>query len=340
MTLSNCDSLDNLFQDPPEEEESSKFVEAVRTLMNRNDMGYPPAAANGTYCLKKIKSLNAKQWKINKKRMCMLPAVKKKNFDFHEQRSLILNLNLWKFIKFINCSSKNNYNKNNKHVRSSNNTVKNENVLPLQKHKKVDNDQRLENLFWRSWFKARKRRDIMGKPRERHIKFNDNVEQCIITDEHFIQRLPSTRLNSADEQRPCSKSELDPCIGNAASKRSFYDYSSVYVASDAIITTAAATAIISSNSGDYQRGHDVRDVPRNVLLQAGETDFSSMLRVDSDLKLSNISHHSPLKPSSTSSHSTFIFESETDTDTDTDTDAETENDIDAYIDTSIPNLLL
>lgn len=53
MTLSNCDSLDNLFQDPPEEEESSKFVEAVRTLMNRNDMGYPPAAANGTYCLKK-----------------------------------------------------------------------------------------------------------------------------------------------------------------------------------------------------------------------------------------------------------------------------------------------
>lgn len=142
--------------------------------------------------------------------MCMLPAVKKKNFDFHEQRSLILNLNLWKFIKFINCSSKNNYNKNNKHVRSSNNTVKNENVLPLQKHKKVDNDQRLENLFWRSWFKARKRRDIMGKPRERHIKFNDNVEQCIITDEHFIQRLPSTRLNSADEQRPCSKSELDP----------------------------------------------------------------------------------------------------------------------------------
>lgn len=225
-------------------------------------------------------------------------------------------------------------------MRSSNNTVKNENVLPLQKHKKVDNDQRLENLFWRSWFKARKRRDIMGKPRERHIKFNDNVEQCIITDEHFIQRLPSTRLNSADEQRPCSKSELDPCIGNAASKRSFYDYSSVYVASDAIITTAAATAIISSNSGDYQRGHDVRDVPRNVLLQAGETDFSSVLRVDSDLKLSNISHHSPLKPSSTSSHSTFIFESETDTDTDTDTDAETENDIDAYIDTSIPNLLL
>ena len=102
----------------------------------------------------------------------------------------------------------------------------------------------------------------------------------------------------------------------------------------------AATAIISSNSGDYQRGHDVRDVPRNVLLQAGETDFSSVLRVDSDLKLSNISHHSPVKPSSTSSHSTFIFESETDTDTDTDTDAETENDIDAYIDTSIPNLLL
>ena len=103
MTLSNCESLDNLFYDPPEEEESSKFIEAVRILMSRNDMRYSSAAANGTYCLRKVKSLNAKQWKINKKRTYILPTVKKKNFDFHEQRSLILNLNLWKFIKFINC---------------------------------------------------------------------------------------------------------------------------------------------------------------------------------------------------------------------------------------------
>ncbi|CAI4037289.1 hypothetical protein SMKI_02G1570 [Saccharomyces mikatae IFO 1815] len=336
MTLSNCESLDNLFYDPPEEEESNKFIEAVRILISRNDIVHPLAAASGTCCLRKVKSFNAKQWKINKKQKYVLPAVKKrKNFDFNEQRSLILNLNLWKFIKFINCNSKKTCNKNNTHV---NKVVKNDNVSSLLEHKKMDNDQRLENLFWRSWFKAHKRKDIVGSQQARHIKFNDNVEQCVITDDHFIQRLPPARLNPVDNRRPCLQSGLNSHTDHAESRRVFYDYSRVYVANDAIAiaaaATAAATAIISSNNGDHQHKHDVRDVPRNILPPEGEPYLSSVLRVDSELKISNISHHSPAISPSTSSHSTFIFESETDTDTDSDIE------IDSDIDTSTTDVLL
>ncbi|EHN03719.1 Reg2p [Saccharomyces cerevisiae x Saccharomyces kudriavzevii VIN7] len=324
MTLSNCESLDNLFHDLPEEEENSKFIEGVRMLMSRNDMGYPSAITNGTYCLRKVKSLNSKQWKINKKQKYTPSAGKKKSFDFHEQRSLILNLNLWKFIKFINCNGKNNYNKNNKHATHLNKTLNNDNVLPLQKSKSLDNDQRLENLFWRSWFKAHKKKDVVSRQRERHIKFNDNVEQCIITDDHFIQRLPPAQLNLADDQSPCPQFELNSSPGYTMSKRVFYDYSCVYFTNDATAstatTTAAVTAMITSSTGDHQHRHDIRDVPKNVLPRDGEADLGSVLRVDSNFKLSNIGHHSPATSSSTSSHSTFIFESETDSDTDTDSD--------------------
>lgn len=336
MTLSNCASLDNLFYDPPEEEKTSKFIEAVRTSMSKSDMGPPPppsVEANGKYCLRKVKSLSAKQWKINKKKYKSLPAArKKKYFDFYKQRNLILNLNLWKFIKFINCTGKNNYDKNNKHVKHLRKTVKNDHMSPYQKAKKMDNDKRLENIFWRSWFKAHKKKDTAACQQERHISFNDNVEQCIITtNERFIQRLPPTQLNTSDDQDAGSQPAFEPSPGNKNSKRVFYDYNCVYVASDT--ATATATAIINGSSEDPQHKHDIRDVPSDILPREGEADLSSVLRVDPNLNLSNISHHSPAASSSSSGHSTFIFESETETETDTDTDTDTTDD-------TIPTVLL
>ncbi|CAI4059688.1 hypothetical protein SUVZ_04G2620 [Saccharomyces uvarum] len=329
MTLSNCASLDNLFYDPPEEEKNSKFIEAVRTSMSKSDMGSPsPVEANGKYCLRKVKSLNAKQWKINKKKYNSLPAArKKKYFDFYKQRNLILNLNLWKFIKFINCNGKNNYDQNNKHVKHLRKTVKNDDMSPLQEAKKMDNDKRLENIFWRSWFKAHKKRDTAGCQRERHIRFNDNVEQCIIANERFIQKLPPTQLNTSDDQDPGLQLGFEPSSSNKNSKRVFYDYNCVYVASD------TATAIINSSNEDPQHKHDICDVPSNILPREKEADLSSVLRVDPNLNLSNITHHSPAISSSSSGHSTFIFESETETETETDTDTDTTDD-------SIPTVLL